>query len=1214
MIILVVIITHMMVNIAQLVGSYSLPGSKSVAIFENFGYIGQVTGISIINWERCKTGASVTSAIQEVSPPFPTLAPVLSVRFVDSNLIVVGEMGMVLLFSVDPISGLLSFLDSSMTGSGSCSDIAVLSSPPRTLVLVTCGSEGIRVFDVSGQRLQQHASFTSTVNISHITCDTQHVYGCVTAGAITLLFNNDFNNPVFTTVELMTLQHGICNEVLIGNNRVFFVQDALMEGFQRSGSQLVNRREVQLNGGSPRLGRAVAVGSIFLVTDTYFGAREIDVSGGGQLLSSWEKPNTNPTISDIAYSDGYLFVADNELGLFVLQRDGTPVPSLVPTLVPTAIPTLVPTAIPTRPPTEAPTLVPTDVPLSRAPTVVPTLVPNTIAPTAVPTSVPTTAPTAVPTSVPTTAPTAVPTSVPTTASTAVPTSVPTAAPTPATVVPTAVPTVVPTVVPTAAPTTDVPTTAPTAAPAVVPTVVPTTPTPSTVSTGAPPTSVPTAVPTAVPTTSFPTAYPTSSPVASVVPTGLPTATPTLVPTAIPITSSTSIPSLPTNVPTGVPTLLQTASPMASPAVSASPTVNLITTSPTVPTSAPVTNIPTVMPSLPPSATIVPKVVITLIPSTAAPNTSIPFMNTTIPTPVPTRPDSDSALTKGQEKAVIAATGIAVGMAVVSGGGAAGSATRLLVISRRCNFYSMNDYPRLLHPTGWTIGNSSEVGMVVGNCIISSSVCFACIVSIQLLKTCTCLGIDDVKGFIRYPSVPIQAFNFLFQGTTLGALTLISNPTSEYDVILGGFSVAGCLLVPTILLLMLKRHVPRMVVYKSDERRVHKPITKWFIGKGEWVSLTTGKQFARRFRALLHPYKERCVLYFIFEVAASLAISAVQSIRTPNIRSCGYVRSAEAFIFLLLVCYQVRVLPYSRPRDAFLHSIAGTLQCMAMLSAAIGHYQGYSEDELNWNLIGSLLTASIGAVLLSSFLDLSSEIYVLVKGDRERLQNHQWSELRSVPFNREASEMTVRLIPPDSNSPYDDDLTVLRQESEIVVSIDQDDRTCHSGIAAFQASPTIKVIKPQRPPVKTRRRGTPVSSRGSSISSMPGSPRRFFSSIAEKKRFSDCSGNSSPTNILRPASVMSGFGSRHTSVCDASPPASRSSSLGFPTFDLPIQFQKSRGRTRTPDPDGKTSPLPYFDNRRRSLSANVPNVQHLEAPPFMRRRRPSSTSVARSTKV
>ena len=582
-----------------------------------------------------------------------------------------------------------------------------------------------------------------------------------------------------------------------------------------------------------------------------------------------------------------------------------------------------------------------------------TPVPTAI-PTAVPTAVPTAIPTAVPTAVPTAIPTAVPTVVPTTVPTAIPTAVPTVVPTTVpTVIPTAIPTAVPTTVPTAVPTT-VPTARPigtTAVPTAMPTAVPT----------AVPTSVPTAIPTAV-STAAPTVVPTAVPTARpIVTTAVPTAVPTTIPTAVPTAVPTSVPVIPTAVPTAVPTL-------------------------------PPTSIPTLIPTPMPSPLLPTPVPSTSVPETAAPPTEVP--------PVIDKKTAETVEGVGSAAAAASALGA---------GASAGPALRLVAISGSCRAGNENnssrEYPRPLHPTQWKIGDSYALGMVAGNVMISFGFAVLCFFILKIAErggtSCAPKLFNglDTQGLLRFPSAPLFVFQFLYQGTTQGGMSLVSYPNTPFHFIIGFVTCCGCAAVPIVIFIECRRGVPSQAVYADDARY---GLKRLLMGPGEWVSNHVELHWVNRYRTVIGSFRQEVVWFSIVEFASMLAISAMESLNTRTLIQCGHKKLFEGFLFLILLVLEAILWPHCRARDSTVDFVLLGLQAAALFCMAAGFYEENTGHYI-FEVASTFLFASVIILIVKSGIDVLVEGYILCKGIRTRVQQRHWAKNKKLDETSVVSE-------------------------------------------------------------------------------------------------------------------------------------------------------------------------------------------------------------------
>ena len=449
----------------------------------------------------------------------------------------------------------------------------------------------------------------------------------------------------------------------------------------------------------------------------------------------------------------------------------------------------------------------------------------------------------------------------------------------------------------------------------------------------------------------------------------------------------------------------------------------------VPTAAPPTPSPTASPTAIPSTisptdvplTTTPVAPSTLVPRVTAVPTAVPTSSpTAVPTAVPTALPTLSPVSVSKEKveeeeeeatdrqAVVegVGSGAAVGALLSGGSAAAVAAMQAVVAGEPCFTEARHNrtLPMSLHPTQWELGGNPALGMVVANVTISASVALLCTAFVLLIQhTMRALGHTagwsrDVAGTLHFPSVPLFVWHFLYQSLALGCCLLLTNEnfshtTSDGDSVKGYalfVGVVGTLLsvvTPFALFVFVRRVVPEKVVFAFD------PLTVWhkghlrhiLLGRGEWLSTSVTVDHVARCGGVLKSFTAERPYWLAVEVGASLSLSLASAIHADTNTSCGHRKLASAAVFAVLLLLEAMCRPHYRARDTFIMLLAYFTQMAAMVLMACGYYRGVPETHAVFAVSGGMLYTAVIAVGIKGVLDLLAELYNLIKGRRERLQ-------------------------------------------------------------------------------------------------------------------------------------------------------------------------------------------------------------------------------------
>ena len=354
-----------------------------------------------------------------------------------------------------------------------------------------------------------------------------------------------------------------------------------------------------------------------------------------------------------------------------------------------------------------------------------------------------------------------------------------------------------------------------------------------------------------------------------------------------------------------------------------------------------------------------------------------------------RAHHSGAVVEDMGRASAATAGVADASSVASlvSGASAGSALRLAVVGQLCKLgepMAQRTYPFVLHPTQWTLFGSQAAGLVVGNFLVTVSFWVVMSVVVQVV---TCTGYFkaiDAVGMCRFPSAPLFVFQFLLQGTALGAIALVFYPPSTALFLLGFAALAFCCGVPFFVLYSVRVGVPRKGYYLHDtDMRGGRTWLSAVVGPGEWVSRCEAELWHLRYAAVIRPYCEEWACFSFVEMAASLTVSAVNSSTAHTLVGCGHQKLSSALIFVVLLCAEVATWPHARARDGYMLPAFQILQAAGLGLMAAGYY---AEDTGHWTFGTAAKVFIACSVLLAckAVCDVCTELYLSVTDRRNIL--------------------------------------------------------------------------------------------------------------------------------------------------------------------------------------------------------------------------------------
>ncbi|KAJ9455300.1 hypothetical protein DIPPA_33505 [Diplonema papillatum] len=354
-------------------------------------------------------------------------------------------------------------------------------------------------------------------------------------------------------------------------------------------------------------------------------------------------------------------------------------------------------------------------------------------------------------------------------------------------------------------------------------------------------------------------------------------------------------------------------------------------------------------------------------------------------------NTESPAVRVAERAEQGYPAMVAGSIVSTSASTGGAASRLLLITAGCNVRGADDkLPRVFHPTGLFFGGSRALWVVLGNFGLLAASAALCFLLLQFAQAAgqrafpTLFEGLDTQGFVRIPSAPLMVFTFLYQGTTYGAVMLLMEPPDPVGFCVGFAAFVFCSAVPVGIAFRVQRAVPAKAVYLRDS--VYKGrVWSFLIGPGEWVSVRRANHWVNRYASVVRTYRQETVLFSLIEYGSMFSLAAVSAARVEGPFACGHVKLFSGFVFLVQLVAEAALLPHERGRNNVFDFVFLACQAAGLLCMAAGFYLG---DVHHWSHRAAevFFWTAWGTLAVRVLCDLLTELFVLVKGRRDRLQN------------------------------------------------------------------------------------------------------------------------------------------------------------------------------------------------------------------------------------
>eukprot|EP00659_Diplonema_papillatum_P006936 gene6936-10665_t len=308
-----------------------------------------------------------------------------------------------------------------------------------------------------------------------------------------------------------------------------------------------------------------------------------------------------------------------------------------------------------------------------------------------------------------------------------------------------------------------------------------------------------------------------------------------------------------------------------------------------------------------------------------------------------------ALSERLSSAAAIAVGVSVALGLVSGPTAA-TASRLDLLTQECETEDFHNgtLSWALHPTQVTVFESVYAGCIIGNLliIVTVTVVFMALMFATVHFIPDIVGVSgllDSSGVLRFPSVPLFFFLFLYQGTVVSTFKLLFYPRSPVDLGVAIPSFVICAGLPLWIARTLRVAVARsLIAYVYDDEKQQ----DWLVfiaGPGEWVSRSRANHFSQRYTSMLIVFAEERSWYVVFEFLSMFLLGGAMTLRTDSLVKCGHVRFFSGFVNLVFFVVEIIKWPHCRRRDHVLDPSIYLLQAVGLFFLSGGYYQARLED-------------------------------------------------------------------------------------------------------------------------------------------------------------------------------------------------------------------------------------------------------------------------------
>ncbi|KAJ9466567.1 hypothetical protein DIPPA_21058 [Diplonema papillatum] len=341
-----------------------------------------------------------------------------------------------------------------------------------------------------------------------------------------------------------------------------------------------------------------------------------------------------------------------------------------------------------------------------------------------------------------------------------------------------------------------------------------------------------------------------------------------------------------------------------------------------------------------------------------------------------------------------------------------AALRISLLTRACMGKGITqtdeEYPLTLHPVQAPVRGSHDLGAVVFNSVIAFVVYLLFLIAVPLSIHLDLLpsATRDPDGFLRFPSIPLFIWQFLYLGTAFGAARLIFRPSFEDAEYIGGTVLLICMGLPLLISRWVRSGVPAHAVYEpvvdpcgASKKGTSEPrALTWLLGPGEWVSRSEYYDWERRYGSLTRSLRPGRAWYASVECLTSLLLAVILAIEPSDMAGCGHIRMACAGVFFTRILLDSHLAPFVKQFQAVTEVAMHAIQGVGLVIMAIAFYA----DSHPVFLVGDtvLLVASV-ALIVKMVLEGAGEGFVLCMGRREKLRARVFEREREAASDAES---------------------------------------------------------------------------------------------------------------------------------------------------------------------------------------------------------------------
>ena len=237
------------------------------------------------------------------------------------------------------------------------------------------------------------------------------------------------------------------------------------------------------------------------------------------------------------------------------------------------------------------------------------------------------------------------------------------------------------------------------------------------------------------------------------------------------------------------------------------------------------------------------------------------------------------------------------------------------------------------------------------------------------------------------------FFFFYQGQAKCTFVLLFDGFAEGQaakIVVSALNLFVLVAVPVYVARQLRQGVKQNHCRYRVATSRDTPALMFILGRGEWVSRLRADPITYRYSMQLRPFTEKCCHFLVYDFLLMLLIGVGTAAPTSTYAECGHIRVGLSVACAGFLAMEIKLRPHARQRDNVVDAARLTFVSLGLLLVGVGFYL----ENLNHPVItvaAILFFITLLLLVVKLICDVGTEVYILYKRQRTRLQKAEWNE-------------------------------------------------------------------------------------------------------------------------------------------------------------------------------------------------------------------------------